>query len=157
MKTLCPPELINFANSFSEKYRDGNPGNYYSEDNSYVINYGTELEDNYWKLNTVSPLAVSVLDKPLIIKISKQLIESTPEFNNKDFVFSCIIWAEAINYYGENGESAADIDTFIICTLQGRDMKSITDGWLLIFSNAPSAKNIQRAATLTYQINKSKQ
>jgi hypothetical protein len=95
-KFILNDELIKFATEFSEKYRELDLGEYFSDNKKYHIKYFPTIKDTF---TGVIPVRVSNVTG--IIEIDKSFFDAG--CYTSDFVFYIIIWCVACFKQPERG------------------------------------------------------
>lgn len=142
---LKDKELLDFATSFSEKYKECEAGSYSSENMKYNLDYVDIIIDK--STNNPVTTCARIAHSSGVIELSKR--DFMQEEYTSDFLFLMIIWCVTCReikklYPSESEISISDKIAFEYYVSTGRSKKNAALGFLKMTSNNMSSFNMER-------------
>jgi len=151
LKFVPDEELVEFAHSFSDKFKKLNVGTYVSDNDNYKISYLSNIRDNLTK-NIINTNARIGHTSRLVELDKKKLIKQKV---GEDYVFFIILWCFfKVNNPNMDAYSDADIETFKFYSTTGRPYKKLISDFIGSLKHSPTELNSKRVKVIMDIISK---
>lgn len=144
-------ELVEFAHSFSDNFKELKVGTYVSDNDKYKISYLSDIRDNLTKNILTTNARIGHTSK-LVELDKKKLIKQKV---GEDYVFFIILWCFfKVNNPNMDAYSDADIETFRFYSTTGRPYKKLILDFIGTLKHAPTELNAKRVKIIMDIIHK---